>query len=301
MFRKNDLILILVIFGSIGTALCFPGFGNLFLPYPLYLMMLILFFSFLNIDFARALRHIKETSFLLFNLCLLKLVLIPTGLFYLTRAIWPEYGLPVLLLSGISTGVLGPFISVLLNANTFLVLMVVVLTSLIAPFSLPALVNILMGQTLEISFWAMFKTLSMVVFIHALGVILLRRRMTSVLEKLTKVQFPVSVVMIACINLGVFAKYSSFLITNPAEIAKTLVLAFILSALYHLSGFLVTWGMKKEDRMAAAISFAYMNNVLVVVFSSQFFGPLAPTLAAFYMLPFFVMIVPARMAGGLFK
>lgn len=301
MFRKNDLILVLVIFGSIGTALCFPGFGNLFLPYPLYLLMFLLFFSFLSIDFTHALRHIKETSLLLFNLCLLKLVLIPIGLFYLTRAVWPEYGLPVLLLSGISTGVLGPFISVLLNANTFLVLMVVVLTSLIAPFSLPALVKILMGQTLEISFWAMFKTLSLVVFIPALGVVLLRRLIPSVLEKLTKVQFAVSVVMIACINLGVFAKYASFLTTNPAEIAKTLVLAFVLSAIYHVLGFLVTWGMKKEDRLAAAISFAYMNNVLIVVFSSQFFGPLAPTLSAFYMLPFFVMIVPARMAGNLMR
>jgi BASS family bile acid:Na+ symporter len=44
-----------------------------------------------------------------------------------------------------------------------------------------------------------------------------------------------------------------------------------------------------------------MNNVLIIVFSSQFFGPLAPTLAAVYILPFFLMIVPARIAGKLIR
>jgi len=63
----------------------------------------------------------------------------------------------------------------------------------------------------------------------------------------------------------------------------------------------VTWGRKKEDRLAGAISFAYINNVLIIVFSSQFFGPLSPTLAAMYMLPFFTMILPARIMGNFLK
>ncbi len=37
-----------------------------------------------------------------------------------------------------------------------------------------------------------------------------------------------------------------------------------------------------------------MNNVLVIVFSSRFFGPLSPTLAAMYMFPFYTLIVPAK-------
>ena len=37
-----------------------------------------------------------------------------------------------------------------------------------------------------------------------------------------------------------------------------------------------------------------MNNVLVLVFASEFFGPLEPTLAAMYMIPFFGLIFPMR-------
>ncbi len=75
------------------------------------------------------------------------------------------------------------------------------------------------------------------------------------------------------------------------------MVAFALSAVWHMIGFMVTWGKKKEERLAGVISLAYVNSVMIVVFSSQFFGPLSATVAAVYNLPFFMMIVPARMAG----
>ena len=142
MVRKNDLILLLVIFCSMGAGIGFPNLGKVFLPYPLYLMMFLLFISFLKIEFFEVLQNIKKTTSIILLLCLLKLLIIPVGLFFLAQAIWPEYALPVLLLSGISTGVVAPFVSVLLNATTSLVLMMVVISSLIAPFTLPALVEV---------------------------------------------------------------------------------------------------------------------------------------------------------------
>jgi BASS family bile acid:Na+ symporter len=301
LFRKNDLILLLVVFVAMGVGIGLPEFGRIFAPYPLYFMMFQLFFSFLSINFLQAFQEMKKKAFILLILCLFKLCIIPVSLFFLTQALWPEYALPVLLLSGISTGVLAPFISSLLQASTLLVLMIVVVSSLLAPFSLPALVSLLVGHTIEISFLVMVRILVMVIFLPALAAILLRYLRPAFLGKLEKVQFPASLVLIACINLGVFAKYSSFFTGTPMKIAETILVSFILSAVFHLLGFLVTWGMKREDRLAGAISFAYMNNVLVVVFSSQFFGPLAPTLAALYMLPFFTMIVPARIVGQRMK
>ncbi|MGA2318371.1 MAG: hypothetical protein ABSG71_18625 [Thermodesulfobacteriota bacterium] len=254
MFQKNDFILLLVIFSAMGVGIGLPEFGRVFAPYPLYFMMFLLFFSFLKIDFLQVFHDIRKKAFILFILCFFKLCVIPIGLFFLTQALWPEYAVPVLLLSGI-----------------------------------------------EISFLIMVKILAMVVFLPAVAAILLRYLYPSFLEKLERVQFPVSLMTIACINLGVFAKYSSFFIETPAKVVGTILVAFVLSAIYHALGFLVTWGMKREDRLAGAISFAYMNNVLIVVFSSQFFGPLSPTLAALYMLPFFIMIVPARIFGHLMK
>jgi len=301
VFRRNDLILLIVVFSAMGVGIGLPEFGRIFAPYPLYFMIIQLFFSFLKINFLQVFAEAKKRAVILFVLCFFKLLIIPIVLFFLTQIFWPEYAVPVLLLSGIATGVVAPFISNLLEASTFLVLMMVVVSSLLAPFSLPALVSLFVGQTIEISFLAMVKILAMVVFLPAVAVILLRYLYPSSLEKLEKVQFPVSLSTFACINLGVFAKYSSFFLKSPVVVGETILVAFVLSVIYHTVGLLVTWGMKREDRLAGAISFAYMNNILVVVFSSQFFGPLAPTLAALYLLPFFMMIVPARIVGRLLK
>jgi BASS family bile acid:Na+ symporter len=275
-----------------------PEFANIFSPYPLYLLMLFLFLSFLRIEFVNALQETKETSSVLFVLCFLKLLALPAALFFLTRVVLPEYALPVLLLSGISTGVVAPFISSLLNSTTVLVLLMVVISSLLVPFSLPALVKLLVGRTLEISFLAMVKTLAMLVLLPALAAILLRHRAPSFPKKLERVHFPLSLVIFACIILGVFGRYSSYFRQRPEKVAEIILVAFALSILYHIVGFLVTWGRGREDCLAGAISLAYMNNVLIVVFSSQFFGPLSPTLAVVYMLPFFTMIVPARVVGN---
>jgi len=301
LFRKNDFLLLFVVFAAMGVGIGLPEFGRIFAPYPLYFMMFLLFFRFLRINFLQAFQEARKRAFVLFILCLFKLCVIPVGLFFTAQIIWPEYAVPVLLLSGISTGVVAPFISGLVQASTLLVLVMVVVSSLIAPFSLPALVSLLVGQTIEIPFLMMVKILAMVIFLPAAGAILLRNVYPSLLEKLERFQFPASLLTFACINLGVFAKYSSFFLKTPMVVAETILVAFVLSAIYHTVGLLVTWRMQREDRLAGAISFAVINNILIVAFSSHFFGPLSPTLAALYLLPFFTMIVPARIVGQLMK
>jgi BASS family bile acid:Na+ symporter len=72
------------------------------------------------------------------------------------------------------------------------------------------------------------------------------------------------------------------------------VAALILGAIYLPMGLLLSWGRPVEDQVAAVIGLAIMNNVLVIVFSSQFFTPIEPTVAAMYMIPFFGLIVPLR-------
>ena len=74
MVRKNDLILLLVIFCSMGAGIGFPNLGKVFLPYPLYLMMFLLFLSFLKIEFVEVLQNIKKNDFYYFSTMLVKTI-----------------------------------------------------------------------------------------------------------------------------------------------------------------------------------------------------------------------------------
>ncbi|MCJ7685329.1 MAG: hypothetical protein MUO68_13665, partial [Desulfobacteraceae bacterium] len=219
---------------------------------------------------------------------------IPLIVYYLFKAFYPSYAVAALLLTGISTGVVAPFISALVNANGPMVLIMVVTSSLIVPFTLPALVKIVLERNLEISFWEMTQILSMVIFFPVIAVQLLRRVASRPLESLMKRRFPISLIIFAAINLGVFSRYAGYFHQNPGTVINAVLVAIALGGIYFVVGLLSLWGSSVANQLAAVITLGNVNNVLVLVFASEFFGPLEPTLAAMYMIPFFGLIFLMR-------
>jgi BASS family bile acid:Na+ symporter len=109
-----------------------------------------------------------------------------------------------------------------------------------------------------------------------------------------KRQFPISLIIFAIINLGVFSKYANFFQQNPLTIVEATLVAITLGGIYLLVGFLVSWKNSVKNQLSSIICLGNVNNVLVIVFASEFFGPLEPTLSAMYMIPFFGLIFPLR-------
>ncbi|HUU41912.1 MAG TPA: hypothetical protein VMW42_13330 [Desulfatiglandales bacterium] len=294
MFRLNDLILLLVIFFSIMLGILLPGFGSLFRPYVLYLIMILLFLSFISIEIDNIRHTLRNSVWTIALLSFLKIIALPVGVYFLFKAVYPSYAVAAMLLSGISTGVVAPFISNLVNANSPLVLVMVVITSLLVPFTLPAIIKILLAQSAEISLFAMIRMLSLVIFVPIIAVETLRRLTPGLIKRIMKRRFPLSLIIFSLINLGVFSRYSRFFHQEPSTLLVAVVVAVFLSGVYVSVGILFLSAGNLEDQLASAISLGNMNNVLIIVFASQFFGPLEATLAAMYMFPFFGLIVPLR-------
>jgi BASS family bile acid:Na+ symporter len=292
--RPKDLILLGVVVFSMLAGIFIPTIGDPFEPCLTYFMIVFLYLSFIRVDLMAIIRSIMDVR-LIVILLLAKLLAIPFFLYYLTKLFFPSYALPVLLLSGISTGVVAPFISNILAGNTSLVVSMVLLSSLLVPFTLPPLVTYLVAEEMEIPLLAMVKLLALIVFIPIGAREISERYMPRLIEWGEKVQYPVSLVLIACTLIAVFGKYSAFFFREPGQIFIAIAVAFLLSALYMAIGSILLYGRNREDQLAGGISMAFLNNILVLVFSSQFFGPTAATLAAMYILPFFAMIIPIRL------
>jgi len=291
----NDLILLVVVFGTAFLAVAFPDVWEIFQPYPVHVMMFLLFLSFMKIDFGVLLDTSLRAMLRLGKLVLIKLIILPTGLYWIFLWIMPDYAVPVLLLSGISTGVVAPFMATLVNAEVSQVARMTVVTSVLVPLSLPVLVKILLGADISIPLLLMVRILALVIFTPIVAVLLMRRFLPGVLHALDAVRFPLSLAAFAAVNFGVFSKYSSFFHQNAWQLLVAVALAHVLSAIYYSAGFVLTLKEKQPDRLAAGVSLAMINNILVIVFSSGFFGPLCPTLAAMYVFPFFTMIVPVKL------
>ena len=295
MLRLNDLLLMLVVAVSIPAGLFLPVLGVHFQPYLKYFMMFLLFLSFLSIKLTAIGLVIRFDWLRIVTLSTVKIVILPIAVFFLFHLFCPSFAVAALLLSGISTGVVAPFIANVVEGNTALVLAVVVVTSVVTPFSLPALVDFLAGESFTLSLTAMISLLAQVIFIPMAAGEALRRLAPGFVEGLLKRSFPISLVFFGIINLAIFSKYGDFFRQEPMIIVKAVIVAVILGLVYVLTGLVMFKGAPPSDQMAGAVSLGHMNNVLVIVFASQFFGPIEPTLAAMYMFPFFGLIVPLRL------
>ena len=301
MFRLNDFILLMVIYSSMLAGILLPHVGAIFQPYPVYLMIFLLFLSFLSIEIETIWDTVRNHTQAVIWLCFLKLIALPLTVYLLFRGFYPSYAIAALLLTGISTGVVAPFVSTIVNANVNLVLVMVVISSVFAPFTLPALVKLLLARSIEISLIGMIRILCMVIFVPILAVETLRRLTPKALEAIMKRRYPISLVIFAVVNLGVFSRYSDFFLQNPSIILEATLVAMVLGGIYLVVGILTLWKSPVENQLASAIILGNMNNVLVLVFASEFFSPLEPTVAAMYMIPFFGLILPLRVYPRLRK
>jgi BASS family bile acid:Na+ symporter len=182
----------------------------------------------------------------------------------------------------------------LVGGNSARVLFVTVITSILVPFSLPAVVEIVLSTSVDLSFWDMLRVLALAIFVPIAAVQVLRRFAPALLEAANRRSYPVNLVMFALINLGVFSKYAEIFYSDPVLIAEACLVCIVLAAIYAVAGILFFRRNPVEDRLAGAVMLAHMNNVLMIVFSAQFFGPRETMTAAMYLLPFFGLVLPLR-------
>ena len=294
MIQAKDCVMLAAIFGAMLAGIAWPQAWALLSPYPMFFMMLLLFLSFLPLPLESLLKMVRGYGLRLFGWLLLKLIILPTALFYAARATFPEYALAALLLGGISTGVTSPFFSTLLRANTALVVLMVAAGSVLVPFTLPLLVRALADQTLIISLPAMMRLLAQVIIAPLVAAELLRYFSARTAERISRFHYPLSLVLCAAIMLGVTPRYADFFYRTPSVILEALLVSAILAASCFVVGVLAAIRQPLDDRLAVVISFGIINNILVVVFSSEFFGPIEPLVAMVYTVPFFCSILFLR-------
>jgi BASS family bile acid:Na+ symporter len=214
--------------------------------------------------------------------------------------IYPSLALSVLLLSGISTGLGAPFvINVFEKSNRLpFVVGMIILTSIAVPFILPSLVFLLVDVSkFEIPVENMMILLAEALFLPLFASWFTKRKASKLAKKIEEKSFILSLILISFINFGIFAKYSNYFFSQYTFVITMTVAAFALYFVYGLIGYLSAFLLEKKDksfRIAAFVIMSYVNNILVVVFASKFFGSEIAALAAFYNLSYYSMIIPMK-------
>jgi BASS family bile acid:Na+ symporter len=295
MLYFRDWVLLVASLSSIVAGIMWPEYGVPFRPLPIYCMTALLFFCFLSIRLGVVLSSVRGFLPALGRYIFIKLILLPVLVYFFFRWLLPEYAVAALILTGISSGVASPFFAGLVEANISLVFGMVVASSVLVPFTLPFLAHILVGKYMEISLAAMSRLLGLVIFCPLIVSEILKRFTPDFAARLSKAQYGVSLVSFVVTNIGIFSQLADFLRKEPATVLISLGVATLLAGTYFLAGMLFSLGRPLPDHLSLIIIFGFVNNVLAMVLSARFFGPLGTTVAAMYTIPFFCLIVPLRL------
>jgi BASS family bile acid:Na+ symporter len=226
-------------------------------------------------------------------LSIIKLVALPAGMYALAYVVYEPFALPILLLSGISTGLGAPFVVNLIGGQLPLVIGMIIVTSVAVPFVLPSIVYAFVRSQFEIPLLHMMFLLSIALFTPLAAGWLTKKYFPAGSKFADKNSFPLSLVFIILINWGMFAKFAGFFYSEQTFLLQTVATAFLCYAAYCLVGYVGATGSLQEKR-AGLIATSYVNNVLVAVFAFQFFGSQVAALAALYNIPYYIGIIAIK-------
>lgn len=294
LFDFKDWITLAVIFLSSLAGVLLPETGRVFQPYPVHALMGVIFLSFLSLSVVEIWTAAGSSILSICRLLAFKMIVIPAAVYLVFRAVLPDYAASALLLSGISSAVSSPFFAGLLRGDVSLSIILVVGSSVLVPFTLPALVHLLVGHTLEISLLAMTRLLCIMIFIPIIVVEALRKLAPKALIMIGKVKFAATLSLFAVMNLGIFSKYADFFYRQYSILPFALAVSTLLAAVFFFSGIFISRNEPPAGRITVIVSLGFMNNVMSMILGSEFFTPLEPTVAAIYTLPQLGLIVALK-------
>lgn len=288
----DDIVLIAAIASSMSAGVLLPAAGSMIEPYILVWLGALLFLNLLRLNPSDLVAVFKKPRQLVV-LSIIKLVALPVGMYALAHVVYEPFALPILLLSGISTGLGSPFVVNLIGGQLPLVIGMIIITSLAVPFVLPSIVYAFVRSQFEIPLLHMMFLLSIALFTPLTAGWLIKKYFPAGSKFLDKNSFPLSLVFIILINWGMFAKFSVFFYSQQMFLLQTVATAFLCYAAYCLVGYVGAAGSLQEKR-AGLIAMGYINNVLVAVFAFQFFGLQVAALAAVYNIPYYIGIIAIK-------
>jgi bile acid:Na+ symporter, BASS family len=288
----EDIVLIAAIASSMSAGVLLPGAGRMIEPYILVWLGALLFLNLLRVNPSDLVAVFKKPRQLAV-LSIIKLVVLPAGMYVLAYAVYEPFALPILLLSGISTGLGAPFVVNLIGGQLPLVIGMIIITSVAVPFVLPSIVYAFVHSQFEIPLLHMMFLLSIALFTPLTAGWLTKKYFPAGSKFLDKNSFPLSLTFIILINWGMFARFAGLFYSEQTFLLQTVATAFLCYAAYCLAGYVGATGSLQEKR-AGLIATSYVNNVLVAVFAFQFFGSQVAALAALYNIPYYIGIIAIK-------
>ena len=256
-------------------------------------LAIVLLLVFIKIDVFDILERIRNYRLMLW-LTTAFLLLTPIFLYELFVLWDAHFALAVLLLSAMPAGNSAPFLTDVMGGNTGLAMSITIVTSLLAPFTIPLLFHYLVGQEIIIDHWGLFFDTAGMIFIPLIISIFLKKLTPGVIKRVMPAFSTINILLLFLIIVSSFGSQRRLLLENPVDLLWDLLLMYGVFIIMHFIGFLISWKQDKKDRVAIIIERSYMNNGLAIVLAASTFPPSILILMVISEIPWSTTLFPLR-------
>lgn len=288
----DSYVFILVV--AILVGLLIPRQTNFLFSFISLLLAAIFFLASIKLDLSQFLIEIKNAR-IIFALTIFMMLILPTIVYLIAKPLVPTYAFALLLLAAMPTGMTAPLLSEVAGGKTSLALVFVVITSLIAPFTIPFVLKILAGKIVVLGFMIMFLKLAKIIFIPFVLAQIIRYFLHEKIKTTYWALKPISVILLGLLIAGVVASQATVIKTNLASFLPAVLIMGAYFLLMPYLMFLVTKKYEAGARISIAVAVTFTNFTLGIYIAATFFPE--PNI----LIPIILSVLPWSLAFIPFK
>jgi BASS family bile acid:Na+ symporter len=291
MYKKWYAVLaqsyIVIMIISLAIGLFVPWSKHL-IPWTTIILQIIFFISSLKMKPELVLDGFKDWKYLA-AVNFYMMVLLPSVVWLLALFLPHGLGLALFLLAAMPAGMTAPLLVEVAGGKQSTAMIIVVTTSLLAPFSIPLLTKLFYGASVAVDATDMFIKLVMVIFIPFLLALVVRRFFPKTVSLINPKTKPISLYLLGLLIIAVISAQAENIYALSHNWWSLMVflgglLLFIL--LLHFAGYYGFWWKTHAEKNTTSITLTYMNFVLAIYLAGEFF----PTPEV--LLPLVLIIIP---------
>lgn len=261
--------------------------------FPRMLLGMMLFFVFLKIDVLVVVEKMRDYKLMIY-IASVYMIIIPILLYFIVSIFDRQLALGILLLAAMPAGVSTPALTDILKGNIPLAMSIAIITQIIAPFTVPLLFLMIGTKGLDINKLMLLRDIAILVFLPLIVAQVLKNYFRTAIERSQHMFTSANVLLLFIFVYVVISSQRNIILDNPVNLVwKTLVL-YLVFIFLHVVGYIIRFRDSKENKIAMAVTAAYMNNGLAIVLASAYFGPDILVLMVLSEIPWNTLLSPFK-------
>jgi BASS family bile acid:Na+ symporter len=260
---------------------------------PKVLLGMMLFLAFLKIDALEVLENIRNFRLMIY-ISFVYMLVIPLAFFFSTRIFDTELATGILLLTAMPAGVSTPVLTDIAKGNISLSMSLVIVSQLLAPFTVPLLFWLVDLNSLTINKLLILRDIAILVFLPMIISQIVKRYLPRTITKTQHLFTSANVFLLFSFVYIAISSQRNVILDNPAGLIWKIPVLYLVFVVLHIIGYMICPKENKENRIAVAIGAAYMNNGMAIVLAASYFKPEILVLMVLSEIPWNTLLAPFK-------